>query len=148
MAASSELYNKIAISGSTSPQSTPGTKTYKGFSTVATDSHSFALYDLNLIKQDIINHFHIRIGEILERPTFGTIIWDMLFEPLTDHIKQMIVSDVNKIINYDPRVVAKKSTVSQYENGLVIDCQLEYLPYHIIDQLQLRFDENNGLMHK
>ena len=66
-------------------------RTYRGFSTVDGDSRSPALYDLALIKQDLINHFHIRKGEKLENPEFGTIIWEMLFEPLTEQSKQMIV---------------------------------------------------------
>ena len=57
--------------------------TYKGFSTLDEIQSSTTLYDIALIKQDIINHFHIRKGEKLSDPNFGTIIWDVLFEHLT-----------------------------------------------------------------
>ena len=67
-------------------------RTYRGISTVA-DSGTFPLYDISLIKQDITNHFHIRKGEKLENPDFGTIIWDVLFEPLTEEIKDLIISN-------------------------------------------------------
>ena len=78
-------------------------RTYRGISTVA-DSGTFPLYDISLIKQDITNHFHIRKGEKLENPDFGTIIWDVLFEPLTEDIRNLIIEDVTTVINYDPRV--------------------------------------------
>jgi phage baseplate assembly protein W len=146
MSANPRLYDKIVLKGKQTPQEIPGTKTYKGFSTVSPDSSNFALYDLALIKQDIINHFHIRQGERLENPTFGTIIWDMLFEPLTEDVKQLIIKDVEAIINYDPRVVADQVVVTQYEHGLQIECSLTYLPYYITEALQFRFDRENGLL--
>jgi phage baseplate assembly protein W len=146
MTANPRLYDKVVLKGKLTPQETPGTKAYKGFSTISPDASSFALYDLPLIKQDLINHFHIRQGERLENPTFGTIIWDMLFEPLTEDVKQLIVKDVETIINYDPRLVADKVTVTQYDHGIQIECSLTYLPYYITEALRLRFDKDNGLL--
>lgn len=146
MSANPKLYDKIILKGNLTRQNIAGTKTYKGFSTVSNDSKSFALYDLPLIKQDLINHFHIRQGERLENPTFGTIIWDILFEPLTEELKNLIIKDVQNIIDHDPRVVADSVIVTQYESGIQIECRLTYLPYYIIEELQLRFDRANGLM--
>ena len=51
--------------------------TYKGFSTVA-GVKSNQLYDLDIIKQDLINHFYTRKGERVMNPDFGSIIWDLL----------------------------------------------------------------------
>lgn len=146
MSANPKLYDKIVLKGNLTSQNIPGTKTYKGFSTINSDSASFSLYDLALIKQDLINHFHVRQGERLENPTFGTIIWDILFEPMTDQIKELIVENVKEIINYDPRVVADQVIVTQYESGIQIECKITYLPYYITEALQLRFDEANGLL--
>ena len=120
-------------------------RTYRGISTVA-ESGSFALYDIALIKQDIINHFHIRKGEKLENPTFGTIIWDLLFEPLTEDVKEIILDDVTAIINYDPRVQVSNIVVSEYETGIQIECELTYLPYNISESLRYRFDQENSIL--
>jgi phage baseplate assembly protein W len=98
-----------------------------------------------LIKQDIINHFHIRQGEKLENPEFGTIIWDVLFDPLTDDLKQAISDNVTEIINYDPRVQVNQVTVDSYEQGLQIEVDLTYLPYNISESMRLQFDENNNI---
>jgi len=120
-------------------------RTYRGISTIA-ESGSFALYDIALIKQDITNHFHIRRGEKLENPKFGTLIWDILFEPLTEDIKDLIIEDVTTIINYDPRVTVDNITVSEYESGLQIECELTYLPYNISESLRYRFDQDNSIL--
>ena len=146
MSANSRLYDKIVVKGDLTGQKIPGTKTYKGFSTISSDANSFALYDLALIKQDLLNHFHIRQGERLENPEFGTIIWDCLFEPLTDDIKSVIIRNVEAIINYDPRVVPDQIVVTSYESGIQIECRLTYLPYNISETLQLRFDQANSII--
>lgn len=121
-------------------------RVYRGFSTVNGDSRSPALYDLALIKQDLINHFHIRKGEKLENPEFGTIIWEMLFEPLTEQTKQMIVNDVTEIVNSDPRTKVIQTLVSQRDQAIQIEITLLYLPYNIQENLQFSFDQKNGLL--
>jgi len=121
-------------------------RTYRGTSTANQNNSGFALYDLALIKQDLINHFHIRQGEKLENPEFGTIIWDVLFEPLTDNLKQAIAKNVTTIINYDPRIQVNSVTVDAFETGIQIECDLFYLPYNISESLQFRFDQANGLI--
>ena len=146
MANTNRLYEKIVLKGSNNNQPIPGSKTYKGFSTVSPEATRFGLFDFSLIKQDILNHFHIRQGERLENPEFGTIIWDVLFEPLTEELKDLIRRNVETIINYDPRVQADEVIVTSYESGIQIECTLIYLPYNISESLQLRFDQDNGLV--
>ena len=104
------------------------------------------MYDLQIVKQDIINHFHIRQGELLSNPNFGTIIWDILYEPLTESLKQIIAENVTTIINYDPRVSVDRITVDSYESGIQIECDLTYLPYNISESMRLQFDEKIGLI--
>jgi phage baseplate assembly protein W len=147
MPLNSRLYDRAVLKTVVSKNIALGAKTYKGFSTVRNDAESFSLYDLALIKQDLINHFHIRQGERLEQPTFGTIIWDMIFEPLTEESKNLIIKNVEEIINYDPRLIADQVIVSAYESGIQIECRLTYLPYNIQETLQLRFDQANSLIN-
>jgi phage baseplate assembly protein W len=144
--ATQKLYQKITVKGKTSNVTPPLPRTYRGFSTISPDSESFTLYDLALVKQDLINHFHIRQGEKLSDPEFGTIIWDLLFEPLTEDLKTLILKNVEAIINYDPRVRADQVTVTTYESGLQIECSVTYLPYNVSEKLQFRFDQANGLI--
>jgi phage baseplate assembly protein W len=126
------------------PKVTSGT--YRGISTTNPNTKEFKLFDLGLIKQDLVNHFHIRLGEKLENPNFGTIIWDVLYEPLTDSLKDVIVQNVTEIISYDKRVKVDRVTVDSYESGIQIECDLTYLEYSISEQLKLSFDQRNGLI--
>lgn len=133
----------VGATNTVAPSQVFAPRSYKGFSTVSTDSINGSLYDFALIKQDLINHFHIRKGEKLENPEFGTIIWDMLFEPLTPQVKEIIVNDVTTIINNDPRTRAINVVVTQIDKGLQVEATLLYVPYNIQETMQLSFDNRN-----
>lgn len=139
------LYKTVEISTNKKPRAVVESRAYRGISTANPENSTNTLYDIALIKQDLINHFHIRQGEKLENPEFGTIIWDVLFEPLTENLKAAIIKNVTQIVNFDPRVSVSTIDVTPYESGLQIECELTYLPYNISEQLQFKFDEDNGL---
>lgn len=139
-----DLYKEIKVRTAKAPQPPVKQKAYRGFSTVNPENNTYQQYDLSLIKQDLINHFQIRQGEKLSDPTFGCIIWDALFEPLTEELKEAITNNVTNIVNYDPRTVAENIQVSEYEQGLQIECTLTYLQYNISEQLRLQFDRDVG----
>ena len=140
------LYKDITIKNTNKTQRfKPGSKTYRGVSTIDSATNS-QLYDLALIKQDIINHFHIKQGEKLSDPTFGTILWDILFEPLTPQLRNLIIDNVNRIIRSDPRVKMASVIVDEYESGIQVECDLIYLPYNIQDKIRLAFDRKAGFL--
>jgi len=138
------LYNNITVTGQNA-LSQPVTQIYKGFSTVNTTTQNFKLYDFELIKQDLLNSFYVRQGERLMQPTIGCIIWDLLFEPLTPQIQSLITQNVEAIVNADPRVQASNVTITQYDNGLQVEFSLKFTPYNLQENLQLKFDQSNGL---
>lgn len=140
------LYKRVQVGDSQVAQRPASSAAYRSISTVNEANDGFRLYDLAVIKQDIINHFHIRQGEKLENPEFGTIIWDILFDPLTESLKQAIVKNVEDIIDYDPRVTADQVIVTEYESGIQIECVLIYLNYSIAETMRLQFDQANGLV--
>ncbi len=140
-----DLYKEIKIRGPKVPKPPVKQKAYRGFSTVNVENTSFQQYDLSLIKQDLINHFNIRQGEKLSNPAFGCIIWDALYEPLTEELKEAIATNVTNIVNYDPRTSATEIQITEYEQGLQIECTITYLDYNISENLQLQFDKSIGL---
>jgi phage baseplate assembly protein W len=140
------LYKNLKIQPQNVVVNPVESRTYKGISTTDPDTKEFKLFDIGLIKQDIVNHFHIRLGEKLENPSFGTIMWDVLYEPFTESLKETIVKNVTEIINYDPRVTVDKIIVDSYESGIQVQCELTYLDYSISEYLQFRFDRNNNIV--
>jgi phage baseplate assembly protein W len=138
------LLTKVTVPSNTAPNIS-GSHKYKGFSTVNTSTENFSLYDFELIKQDLLNHFYVKQGERLMNPAFGTIIWDLLFEPLTEDVKYIILQNVNEIVNHDPRVQASNVIVTGYDTGIRIEVTLTYLQYNLSERLQIQFDQRNGM---
>lgn len=118
---------------------------YRGMSTLSGNRNN-KLYDIELIKQDIVNHFHIRKGEKIYNPSFGTVIWDLLFEPFTEVVKEQIVNDINTIINSDPRVRVNAMEVQQKDYGIQIACVLTYVDYDVSEALRFNFDRSNAVL--
>ncbi len=115
---------------------------YKGFSTVGRNK-KFRLTDFELIKQDLINHFQIRKGEKLMNPNFGTIIWNVLYDPFTPELKSAIIADIKAIAAYDPRVSIDNVIVTEYEYGIQIELELRYLQTNQTNLMNLRFNNQN-----
>jgi phage baseplate assembly protein W len=117
---------------------------FKGFSSRA-ELNNFKLYDFDLIKQDLINRLSVRKGERVENPEFGTIIYDVIFEPLTETLKQIIADDIAKNLNADPRLSTQDIIVSESEHGISVQATITYVPYNITEKLTFSFDENSLL---
>jgi phage baseplate assembly protein W len=99
------------------------------------------------VKQDIINHFYIRKGEKLENPEFGTVIWDMLFEPFTESVKTIIAKDVEDIVNYDPRIIVNSVAIDSTDQGIRIEAEITYIPFNINERMTFDFDKNNSVVN-
>jgi phage baseplate assembly protein W len=138
------LYNQktVAINKASVGNANIGSFTYKGFSSKET-KNNFKLYDIDLVKQDLINHFYIKKGEKLENPDFGTIIWDLLFEPMTEEVKQLVAKDVEEIINADPRIAVQSVSVDTTDQGIQISADLIYLPFNVTERMTFDFDRTN-----
>ncbi len=120
------------------------TVTFKGFSSRA-DKKNFKLYDFEVAKQNLINRLSVRKGERVENPEFGTIIYDALFEPFTEDLKDAIIEDVTANLNADPRISTQEIRVSEADKGIAIQATITYVPLNITEKLRFNFDENSLL---
>ena len=112
---------------------------YYGYSTIE-KRKSVTITDKELIKRDLINHFYIKRGEKLMNPDFGTIIWDSLYEPFTETLKQALIEAVTRIAKYDPRLRIDQILVDEFEQGILIELQLSYVNSNETETLKLIFD--------
>ena len=119
---------------------------YKGFSSFQYEyNKSFKLLDVEIVKRDLLNHIFTRLGERVDLPTFGTRISDMLMEPMDEETLDIIQTDVNTVIDYDPRVELQGDVVMtvDYDNHAVtFQATLYYVELNLSDlfDLHLEFD--------
>tara|TARA_B100000424_G_C22864278_1_gene460410 strand:- start:549 stop:1001 length:453 start_codon:yes stop_codon:yes gene_type:complete len=127
-------------------QGVSNTRIFRGHSSVGRDFADSKLYDIELVKQDLLNHFNILKGEKLENPDFGTNIWLYLMDPLDDETRNAVIEEVEEIINYDPRVEIDSVEVNDYEQGLQVKVSIVYTGYGLGESMDLLFDSQQGLL--
>lgn len=119
--------------------------TYRGFTTI-NKTRKFRLTDFELVKRDLTNHFHIRKGEKLMNPNFGTIIWNVIHDPFTTELKNAIIADVKEIAAYDPRISIDNVIITEYETGIQLELELRYLTTNQTSVMNLRFDNRTNTL--
>ena len=115
---------------------------YRGFSTLQ-NAKKYSLTDFELAQQDLLNYFNIRRGQKLMQPGFGTVIWDMLFEPLDEATQQVISQDITRIVKYDPRLQVGQIAITEEDTGFLIQLTLSYVPSDQTATIALNFNRNS-----
>lgn len=118
---------------------------YRGFSTVDESTTNVKLYDFELIKQDLLNQFNTRKGERVMNPEFGSVIWDLIFEPLTSDVKQLIASDIDRVVTSDPRVIPTLINIVEQDYGFLLELTLNYRGTDVSEDMILNFDKTSSL---
>lgn len=112
---------------------------FKGFSTVNKVNAPYTLTDSELVKRDLLNEFYTRQGERVMRPSFGSIIWDILMDPSTPDLDKRISDDIIRIIGKDPRVEHINTTVVVLDHAIRAEVDLKFLPAGNVDKLYLNY---------
>jgi|TARA_B100001094_G_scaffold317930_1_gene360907 phage baseplate assembly protein W len=114
--------------------------TFIGFSTDNKQKPPYTLTDLDLVKQDLLNHFLTRKGERVMRPNFGSIIHDILMEPFDNLTKQDIEDECKEIVENDPRVDLLATNIENTDHLLKVELYLQYKVDQSKDVLEMRLE--------
>lgn len=114
--------------------------TFVGFNTI-NQNKKFTLVDFDLIKVDLLNAFNIRQGELVGRPSYGTILWNYLFENQTQETQQLIYNEIQRVCAGDPRVYISGIQMFPQQNGLLIQVGLAVVPNTNAQLLSIFFDQ-------
>lgn len=112
---------------------------FVGFNTVNQPNPPYSLTNLELVKRDILNHFATPMGSRVMLPTFGTRIYEMLFDPFDEYTKNAIVEDAVRVVRSDPRVELVSCDVYQEDQALNVIMVLLFKPESITDSLFVSF---------
>ena len=117
---------------------------FRGYSSVGTTFLSPVRFDLDLATQDLLNHFNTRKGERVMMPTFGSIIWEILFDPLDDRTVALIEQDVRQVVGNDPRWTLQTVTTTETPNSLELQVTVTYNPTAETVVLPLTYDKGTN----
>lgn len=114
---------------------------FYGYSSVGKRSGSTSLFDKELARRDLLNHFYTKRGERVMLPEFGSIIWELLFEPLDDYTKTLAREDVERIINNDPRwSIQNIFLLTDNEHSIEVRANIIYNLDQTPEELYLTFE--------
>ena len=117
---------------------------YRGFSTLQGNFLSTRVVDTELVKRDLLNAFAIRKGEKVGTPGYGSGVLDLVMEPLTEEVKNLLLEEVTSTIAQDPRVSLQQLVIEEYENGLQAQINLLYVQSNESENLVINFDRQDG----
>lgn len=118
---------------------------YKGFSTVDSSNKNSKLFDYELVKQDLLNRFNTRKGQRVMDPNFGTIVWDLIMEPMTEETKNLLLNDITENCKADSRAYPLQIEVNEFEQGYLVEVTLLFRETNQTELLKLMFDQKIGL---
>jgi phage baseplate assembly protein W len=107
-----------------------------------TGNNTFKLVDIALIERNILNHIFTRIGSRIMMPKWGSKIPELLFENLNDDTIELCRSELERIINYDPRVkLLNLSITPLYDmNTLTASISLKYIELNMTKNMNLNLE--------
>jgi phage baseplate assembly protein W len=101
----------------------------------------FTITDFALIRQDLLNAFNIRQGELVGRPTVGCAIWNLIFENQSPEIEAAIQNEIRRIAALDPRINLTKLNVYPEQNGILVEIEFDTVTGQTAEQLAILFDQ-------
>lgn len=116
---------------------------YRGFSSYEFEARkSFKLRDIELVKLDLLNHIFTKRGERVMMPDFGTLVPELVFEPLTMDLLNTVTEEIVYVIDYDPRVeLINIQSIPDYDNSsLTVAAELLYIELNLVDNFELNIE--------
>jgi len=114
--------------------------TYIGYSTIDKNTINTVLTDKDLALRDLMNHFYTRRGERVMNPEFGSILHELVFDPLDARTEMLAEDDVQKIINSDPRWIFEDLNLTKpVDHQLDIRIRLIYDDTGTAEELYLTY---------
>ena len=104
----------------------------------------YRLTDAELVIQDLVNALNIRRGEKVGQPSYGTTLWDFVFEPNTPDVTQKLENELQRVVSQDPRLNVNRIRAYPRENGILVELELAVTPFNNAGDLNLFFDNQTN----
>ena len=105
-------------------------------------NNTFILTDIQLVERNIQNHIFTKIGSRVMMPKFGSLIPDLLFEPMDEDTIFRCKTELEKVVNYDPRVKLNNIIVTPVydSNTLNVTINLYYVELNVTQNMNFNLE--------
>lgn len=107
---------------------------YKGYSSENYEKNgTFLLTDIELVKYDFLNYLFTRKGDRVRMPGYGTIIADLVFEPLDDFLLNQLQDEILRAVEQEPRFdLIDLSVVPDYDlQSVTVNIVVQYIEFNV-----------------
>lgn len=143
------IYRGFSTQGVYQPRTTETTGAFGGAGTTTVQPRlvkKFSLTDQNLVVRDLINAFSIKQGDKVGQPTYGTSLWNFLFEPNTPDVIANMETEIRRVVAEDPRIVLNTVAVWPQDNGVLFELEVAFDPFNEPMTLGLSMDKATGFV--
>lgn len=105
-------------------------------------NNTFILTDIQLVERNLMNHIFTKKGSRVMMPKFGSIIPELLFEPMDEDTIFRCKTEVEKVVNYDPRIKLNGmiATPLYDSNVLNITLNLYYVELNVTKNMNFNLE--------
>lgn len=102
----------------------------------------FKIFDYQLVIQDFINALSIPVGSKVGQPSFGTTIYNFIFEPNSIENQRAIDAEIRRIASQDPRIQIGSITVFSQDNGVSVQVEMSVVPFNNVQVQKIYFNQS------
>ncbi len=107
-------------------------------------TRKFRLLDQQLVIRDLLNALNTPQGQLPGRPSYGTSIWNFVFEPNVFDVQNQLQEEIKRIISLDPRLILNFVTCYPADNGILIELEIAVSLINEPIQLAIMLDKNTS----
>ncbi len=133
--------NADAIKPAAQPQGTSG---FMSAGPAMATGRKFRLTDRELVIRDFTNAMNIPQGSKPGNPSYGTTVWQYIFEPNDPTTSAKIEEELIRLASMDPRLTLEQVNLYAIDTGIVVEMQVSVSPFNDVQLLQVIFDQNTG----
>lgn len=133
--------NADAIKPAPQPQGTSG---FISLGPKTTTGRKYRLTDRELVIRDFINAMNIPQGSKPGNPSYGTTVWQYIFEPNDATTTAKIEEELVRLAEADPRITLSQVNLYAIDAGIAVEMQVSVNPFDDVQLLQIIFDQNTG----
>lgn len=94
----------------------------------------FRLTDDALVTRDFLNALSIKRGDKVGNPSYGTKLWDFIFDPNTVDLRQEIESEIRRVASEDTRMNIGVIDVYHKDHGILVEMEISINPFNNVVQ--------------
>lgn len=103
----------------------------------------FKLVDQPLVMQDFVNALNIRKGEKVGQPSYGTTLWDFVFEQNDTETQFQLENEIRRVAKQDPRLILNSVRAYPQDNGILLEIELAVSPFNQAQLLSVFFNNDS-----